>query len=71
MSGTKTYAIFYQGRPVLDKVIYVQIFVHANLAGDLDHKIPTSGYVSNLFGGAISWMSKRSVVVSLSTIEDE
>jgi phosphoribosyl-AMP cyclohydrolase len=27
--------------------------------------------VFNLFGGAISWMRKRQVVVALSTIEDE
>jgi phosphoribosyl-AMP cyclohydrolase len=39
--------------------------------GDLDHKISTSGYVFNLFGGEISWMSKRQVVVALSTIEVE
>jgi phosphoribosyl-AMP cyclohydrolase len=37
----------------------------------MDHKISTSGYVFNLFGGEISWMSKRQVVVALSTIEDE
>jgi hypothetical protein len=30
-----------------------------------------SGYVFNLFGGEISWMSKRQVVVELSTTEDE
>jgi hypothetical protein len=30
-----------------------------------------SGYVFNLFGGAISWMSKRQAVVALSTTEVE
>jgi phosphoribosyl-AMP cyclohydrolase len=37
----------------------------------MDHKRSTSGYVFNLFGGAISWMSKRQPVVALSTIEVE
>jgi phosphoribosyl-AMP cyclohydrolase len=37
----------------------------------MDHKRSTSGYVLNLFGGPISWMSKRQVVVALSTIEVE
>jgi len=41
------------------------------LVEDEDHKISTSRYVFNLFGGAISWMSKRQAVVALSTIEDE
>jgi hypothetical protein len=31
----------------------------------------TSGYVFNLFGGEISWMRKRHVVVALSTTEVE
>ena len=42
-------------------------FVYVNWDGDLDHKRSTSGYVFNLFGGAISWMSKRQDVVALST----
>jgi hypothetical protein len=37
----------------------------------MDHRRSTSGYVFKLFGGAISWMSKRHVVVALSTIEAE
>ena len=37
----------------------------------LDNIIYTSGYVFNLFGGAISWMRKRQVVVVLSTTEAE
>jgi hypothetical protein len=39
----------------------------ANWAGDLDRRRSTSGYVFNLFGGAIIWMRKRQVVVALST----
>ena len=42
-------------------------FVDANWAGDLDHRRYTSGYVVNLFGGAIGWMRKKQVVVALST----
>jgi hypothetical protein len=38
---------------------------------DLDRRRSTSGYVFNLFGGAISWMRKRKVVVELSTTEVE
>jgi hypothetical protein len=41
------------------------------LSGDLDRRRSTSGYVFNLFGEAISWMSKRQVVVALSTTESE
>eukprot|EP00253_Pinus_taeda_P035241 PITA_35241 len=40
-------------------------------AGDLDQRRSTSGYVFNLFGGAISWMSKKQSVVALSTTEAE
>eukprot|EP00253_Pinus_taeda_P033555 PITA_33555 len=38
---------------------------------DLDHRRSTSGYVFNLFGGAVSWMSKKQSIVALSTIEGE
>ena len=71
LHGTIAYAIYYQGRPGPYKVINVHGFVDAESAGDFDHIIYTSGYVFNLFGGAISWMRKRHVVVSLSTIEVE
>eukprot|EP00253_Pinus_taeda_P017380 PITA_17380 len=40
-------------------------------AGDLDQRRSTSGYVFNLFGGAVSWMSKKQSVVALSTSEAE
>ena len=46
-------------------------FVDADWAGDLHQRRSTSGYVFNLFGGAVSWMSKKQSVVTLSTIEVE
>ena len=46
-------------------------FVDPDWAGDLDLRRYTSGYVFNLFGGAVSWMSKKQSVVALSTIEAE
>ena len=46
-------------------------FIDAAWDGDLDHRRSTSGYVFDLFGGAISWMRKKQVVVALSTIEVE
>eukprot|EP00253_Pinus_taeda_P030930 PITA_30930 len=36
-------------------------------ARDLDQRISTSGYVFNLFGGAVSWMSKKQYIVARST----
>ena len=44
-------------------------FVDLDWAGDLDQRRSTSGYVFNLFGGAVSWMSKKQSVVALSTTE--
>ena len=46
-------------------------FVDADWAGDLDQRRSTSRYVFNLFGGPVSWMSKKNSVVALSTIEAE
>jgi hypothetical protein len=55
----------------LDKVLDIHGFVDADWAGDLDRRRSTSEYVFNLFGGAISWMRKREVVVALSTTKVE
>ena len=71
MHGTASYGLCYEGRPGLDRVVDIHGFVDADWAGDLDRRRSTSGYVFNLFGGAISWMSKRQVVVALSTTESE
>jgi hypothetical protein len=71
LCGTTNYGLCYQERSRLDRVMDIHGFVDANWAGDLDRRRSTSGYVFNLFGGAISWMRKRQVVVALSTIEVE
>ena len=55
---TKNYA-FFQGRPGPRKVIDVHVFFDAYWDGYLDRIRYTSGYVFNLFGGAINWMRKR------------
>jgi hypothetical protein len=69
--GTTSYGLCYQGRPGLDKVVDIHGFVNADWARDMDRRRSTSGYVFNLFGGAIIWMSKRQVVVALSTTKAE
>jgi hypothetical protein len=58
LCGISSYGFFYQGRSVLDKVVDIHGFVDADWVVDLDHRRYTSGYVFNLFGGEISWMSK-------------
>jgi phosphoribosyl-AMP cyclohydrolase len=52
-------------------VVDIHGFVDADWARDMDRRRSTSGYVFNLFGGEISWMSKRQAVVALSTTEAE
>jgi hypothetical protein len=59
LCGTTSYGLFYQGRPILDKVLDIHGFLNEYWVGYLDHRRSTSGYVFNLFGGAISWMSKK------------
>ena len=71
LRGTTDHAICYQGKAGLDRVLDVHGFVDADWDGDMDHRRSTSGYVFNLFGGAISWMKKKQVVVALSTREAE
>jgi hypothetical protein len=52
-------------------VLEIHGFVDADWAGDLDPRRSTSKYLFNLFGGSISWMSKRQAIVALSTTEAE
>ena len=65
LHGTCDYGLCYQRRLGLDKVLDIRGFVVGDWDGDLDNRRFTSGYVFNLFGGAVSWMSKRQFVVTL------
>ena len=69
LHGTTDYAICYQGIPGPGIVINVHRFVDVDWDGDIDRRISTIGYMFNLFGWSISWMSKRQVVVAHSTTE--
>ncbi|OMO59210.1 Integrase, catalytic core [Corchorus capsularis] len=46
-------------------------FTDADMAGDLDSRKSTSGYIFTFAGGAISWQSKLQKCVALSTTEAE
>jgi hypothetical protein len=46
-------------------------FVDADFAGDLDSRFSTSGYVFYVFGGAVSWASKKQSSVATSTVQAE
>ena len=56
---------FGKGKPVLEG------YTDADMAGDLDRRKSTSGYLFTFVGGAISWQSKLKKCVALSTIEVE
>ena len=71
LQGTFDYCLVYHGTNNIDKSLDIQGFVDADWAGDLDSRRSTSGYVFTLFGGAVSWMSKRQPTVALSTTEAE
>eukprot|EP00253_Pinus_taeda_P012892 PITA_12892 len=69
LRGISDYGLCYQGRPGLDRLLDILRFVDANWAGDLDQRRSTIGYVFSLFGGVISWMSKKQFIVALSNTE--
>lgn len=49
----------------------LKCFVNADQRYDINSRMPTSGYVVSLFGGAVSWMSKRQSMIALSTTKVE
>jgi hypothetical protein len=67
LRGTTNYGLCYQGRTGLNKAVDIHGFFDADWVEDMDCRRSTSGYVFNVFGGAISWMSKRQAIVALST----
>ncbi|GLJ29753.1 hypothetical protein SUGI_0587340 [Cryptomeria japonica] len=72
LKGTSEYSLCYHGNSVADMAsLDIHGYVDSDWAGDIDSRRSTSAYVFTLFGGAISWMSKRQAVVALSTTEVE
>jgi len=71
LHGTSDYDVCYQGRLGLDIVLGISGFVDADWARDLDQRRSASGYMFNLFGGAVSGMGKRQYVVTHSIIVAE
>ena len=66
LAGTKGYGITY-GASAENIVGYTD----ADYAGDVDTRRSTTGFVFILFGGAVSWSSKRQATVAASTTEAE
>ena len=72
MRGTLDYSICYHGNSFGSlHLVCIHGFVDSDWVGDIDRRRSTGAYVFTMFGGAISWMSKRQPVVALSTIEAE
>lgn len=64
---TAAYGIVYDGHNTDGLIIYSD----SDYATDPDTRRSTSGYVTVLTGGAVSWMSQRQRIVALSTTEAE
>ena len=67
MHGTIYFTILYQGKPKTKRKIDVHGFVDSSWVSDLNYRWPTNIYVFKLFGGVVSWMSRRQSIVLPST----
>lgn len=66
LRGTsKVCLCFGDGKPILDR------FTDSDMAGDVDSRKSTSGYLMTFAGGAVAWQSKLQKCVALSTTEAE
>ena len=67
VKGTKRYGILYTATECSDLVGYTD----SDWVGSVDDRKSTSGYVFHMGSGAISWASKKHLIVALSTAEAE
>ncbi|GAU48606.1 hypothetical protein TSUD_327180 [Trifolium subterraneum] len=65
VKGTVSYGIFYKKGGEEELLV----FTDSDYAGDEEDSKRTSGYVFLLSSGAVSWMSKKQPIVTLSTTE--
>ncbi|CAL2241824.1 unnamed protein product [Prunus armeniaca] len=73
LKGTTDLGLFYKKETRNKKEAGGELmgFSDSNYAGDLDDKKSTSGYVFMLSSAAVSWSSKKQLVVTFSTTEVE
>ena len=64
MQGTKDFMLTYKKSDNLEVIGYSD----SDLAGCVDSKKSTSGYIFTLAGGAISWKSSKQTIVASSKI---
>ena len=62
LKGTSDFVLCFGGKDTL-----LRGYTDFDMAGNLDNRRSTIGYVFTFFGAAISWASKLQQVVSLST----
>lgn len=66
LCGTSSLSLcFGTGKPILCS------YTDSDMAGDVDTRKSTSGYLTTFAGGAVSWQSRLQKCVALSTTEDE
>ena len=66
LQGTSKMSLcFGKGELILDG------FINSDMAGDVDSRKSTSGYLISFTGGAVAWQSRLQKCVALSTIEAE
>ena len=66
LKGSINQALFFGGSN-----ISLQGYVDADMAGDIDNRRSTTGYVFTIGGTTVSWVSKIQSVVALSTTKAE
>ncbi|TQE08250.1 hypothetical protein C1H46_006217 [Malus baccata] len=67
LQRTKDFMLVY-GR---DDSLELVGFTDSDLAGDMDERKSTGGYIFKLNGGAVSWKSAKQTIISTSTMEAE
>ncbi|XP_068326390.1 secreted RxLR effector protein 161-like [Pyrus communis] len=67
LQRTKNFMLVY-GR---DDSLELVGFTDSDLAGDMDERKSTGGYIFKLNGGAVSWKSAKQTIISTSTMEAE
>ena len=65
------YGITFRGMDYSPNNLDIRLYTDSDYAGDRHTYRSTSGYVSFLAGGPISWQSKRQSVVAQSSTEAE